>query len=205
MANSARTRKRSEDRREDLIKATLEAVGEAYSLEVTVGEIAQRAGVSSALAHHYFGGKDDLFLAAMRSLMTAFRQDVVARLRACRTARDRLSAIVRASFAPQQFAPSTVAAWVIFYARSGSSPRFARLLRIYVRRLRANLMHELKNCAVLEDPESAAEAIGAMIDGLYLRQGLRHAPPDPDKCIAITEAVIDDLLARGRSTVRPTA
>ena len=57
-------------RRAALVKATIEAVGAAGSLDVTVAQIARRAGMSSALAHHYFGSKEQIFLAAMRSILT---------------------------------------------------------------------------------------------------------------------------------------
>lgn len=195
LTNTARTRKRSEDRRGDLIQATLNSIGEASSLDVTVAEIARRAGVSSALAHHYFGGKDDLFLAAMRYLLSAFRDDVASRLRAAETPRARLSAIVDASFTQAQFATTTVAAWTIFYANAQSSPRYARLLQVYIRRLRSNLLNELRKLPTRDTPEQAAEAIGSMIDGLYLRQGLQRAPAARDQCVAITEALIDSLIA----------
>ena len=39
-------------RRAALVEATIAAIGEAGSLEVTVSQIAKRAGMSSALAHH---------------------------------------------------------------------------------------------------------------------------------------------------------
>ena len=58
-------------RRDALVKATIAEIGAAQSLDVTVGQIARRAGMSSALAHHYFGGKDQIFLAAMRYILTA--------------------------------------------------------------------------------------------------------------------------------------
>ncbi len=190
-----RTRKRSEDRRDELIAAALESIGEANSLDVTVAEIARRAGVSSALAHHYFGGKDDLFLAAMRHLMTIFREDVSTRLQVATTPRERLSAVVAGSFTAAQFETTTVAAWTIFYAKAQSSPRYARLLHLYVRRLRSNLIHELKRIPTVRDPEQAAESIGAMIDGLYLRQGLQRAPASGSQCTAITEDLIDSLVA----------
>ena len=53
-------------RRKALINATIAEIGQAGSLDVTVGQIARRAGMSSGLAHHYFGGKDQILLAAMR-------------------------------------------------------------------------------------------------------------------------------------------
>ena len=39
-------------RREALVKATIAEIGAAGSLDVTVSQIARRAGMSSALAHH---------------------------------------------------------------------------------------------------------------------------------------------------------
>ena len=47
-------------RKAALVNATIAEVGRAGSLDVTVSQIAKRAGMSSALAHHYFGAKDEL-------------------------------------------------------------------------------------------------------------------------------------------------
>ena len=44
-------------RRGALVQATIHEIGRAGSLDVTVTQIAKRAGMSSALAHHYFGAK----------------------------------------------------------------------------------------------------------------------------------------------------
>ena len=56
-------------RRDALVRATIAEIGAAGSLDVTVSRIAKRAGMSSALAHHYFGGKDQIFEAAMRQIL----------------------------------------------------------------------------------------------------------------------------------------
>jgi AcrR family transcriptional regulator len=50
-------------RRRALIDAAILTIGERGTLDVTMSEIAGRAGVSSALAHHYFGAKDGLLQA----------------------------------------------------------------------------------------------------------------------------------------------
>ena len=44
-------------RRSALVEATIHEIGARGSLDVTVNQIAKRAGMSSALAHHYFGSK----------------------------------------------------------------------------------------------------------------------------------------------------
>ena len=64
-------------RRRALIDATISAIGERGSLDVTMSDIAGRAGVSSALAHHYFGAKDDLLQATMRQLLADLGRDMV--------------------------------------------------------------------------------------------------------------------------------
>ena len=65
-------------RRSALVQATIAEIGAAGSLDVTVGQIARRAGMSTALAHHYFGGKDQIFLAAMRHILTEYATEVAA-------------------------------------------------------------------------------------------------------------------------------
>ena len=59
----------AEARRRALIGAALKEISDRGSLDVTVAQIATRDGVSSALAHHYFGANDDLILATMRHLL----------------------------------------------------------------------------------------------------------------------------------------
>ena len=184
----------AEARRRALIGAALREISDHGSLEVTVAQIAGRAGVSPALAHHYFGGKDDLILATMGHLLAEFRADLVAGLARADTPRRRLSAVIRGSFGPEQFHRATISAWLTFYAWALSSPAAARLLRIYQRRLHSNLVHDLKR---LSAPDAAriAEGAGALIDGVYLREALRGRPTQPEAAIAIVETYLDRELS----------
>ncbi|MCA0342352.1 MAG: TetR family transcriptional regulator, partial [Proteobacteria bacterium] len=77
-------------RRRALIDATVAAIGEAGTLDVTMSQIAGRAGVSSALAHHYFGAKDDLLRATMRSLLADLGREARAALKQAGTPRQRV-------------------------------------------------------------------------------------------------------------------
>src|SRR5690606_21996538 len=85
-------------RRKALIDAAISAIGEHGSLDVTMSEIAGRAGVSSALAHHYFGAKDELLLATMRHLLAELGADARRALKAAPTPRARVSAVVSVNF-----------------------------------------------------------------------------------------------------------
>jgi TetR/AcrR family transcriptional repressor of bet genes len=182
---------RAEMRRKALIGAALREVADRGSLDVTVAQIAGRAAVSPALAHHYFGTKDDLMLATMLHLLAEFRADVVARLRTACGPRARLSAIVAGSFGPDQFHRATISAWLTFYAWSLSSPGAARLLRLYQRRLHSNVVHALRPLVAAPEAERIAEAFGALVDGAYLREALRGRPTAPAAAIAAIEAYLD--------------
>ena len=72
-------------RRAALVKATIDVIGAQGSLDVTVSQIAKQAGMSSALAHHYFGGKNQIFLAAMHQILRDFGAEVRSALRAANT------------------------------------------------------------------------------------------------------------------------
>ena len=165
-------------RRAALVKATIEEIGERGSLDVTVAQIARRAGMSSALAHHYFGNKDNIFLAAMRHLLTEYSAEVRAALIAAKgDPRGRVAALLRANFGPSHFRSEVVAAWLNFYVLARTSPAAARLLRIYHRRLRSNLAHDLRPL-LGAGAIDAAERLAALIDGMYLKQGLAGGPAD---------------------------
>lgn len=157
-------------RRSALVEATITEIGAAGHLNVTVGQIARRAGMSTALAHHYFGGKDQIFLAAMRHILREFGHEVRQRLHAAPTPYLRAHAIIGACFAPSCFAPATISAWMTLYARAGSNAGTARLLRLYQLRLHSNLVHALR--PLTANPEVAATTLASLIDGLYLRAAL---------------------------------
>ncbi|MGH1367606.1 MAG: choline-binding transcriptional repressor BetI [Maritimibacter sp.] len=158
-------------RRDALVKATIAEIGASGSLDVTVARIARRAGVSSALAHHYFGGKDDLLLAAMRHILRRYSAAVRCELKSAQTPHARCAAIIRASFGPENFAPETVAAWLNFYVQAQSVPGAKRLLTIYQRRILSNLTHALRPALAKAAPD-AAQTLAALIDGLYIRHAL---------------------------------
>ena len=181
-------------RRKALVDATLKAVGDHGSLTVTMSEIARQAGVSPALAHHYFGSKDQLVIATIRSLLRQLRADAVAALETAATPREKLSAVIRVNFQAHQFAPETVAAWLAFYTEAQRSEDVRRLLVVYARRLNSNLLSSLKPLCPADDAARIAEGAAAMIDGLYLRQGLRSAPVSIESSIALTESYVNAML-----------
>lgn len=191
-------------RRRALIDATISAIGERGTLNITVSEIAGRAGVSSALAHHYFGPKEELLQATMRQLLADLGKDVIAALNTAATPRERVSAVISVNFNTGQFREETVHAWLAFYVEAQHSPSLRRLLHVYARRLHSNLMSGLAPLVSRIEAERMAEAIAAMIDGLYIRRALRDGLPNPASATALVEDYVDAKLKRPANLSRQT-
>ncbi|MBZ9654302.1 transcriptional regulator BetI [Phyllobacterium lublinensis] len=182
-------------RRRELIDAAIRTIGQRGSLDVTVAEIAHEAGVSPALAHHYFGGKEQLILATMRHLLKELGHDLARALQTADTPSARIAAVIAVNFSASQFAPETVGAWLTFYVHAQRSEDTRRLLRVYARRMHSNLVHGLQQLTSRAMATQIAEGTGAMIDGLYIRHALRNGAPEAASAIALVEDYVTTKLA----------
>jgi len=180
-------------RRSALVEATISEIGRAGSLDVTVSQIAKKAGVSSGLAHHYFGSKDQIFLAAMRHILVVFGAEVRGALLMAETPSDRLQAIIRSCFSAQNFRPEVVSAWLSFYVLAQQSDEAKRLLRIYHKRLNSNLIYAL-NALSVPNGQEVADTIAALIDGLYIRQALQRDEADAQRAVSLISAYVSQAL-----------
>ena len=188
-------------RRSALVAAAIEEIGRAGSLDVTVSQIARKAGMSSALAHHYFGSKDQIFLSAMRAVLAVFGSEVREALRGQVDPRTRVRGVIAASFSPQNFRPEVISAWLNFYVLALNSPEALRLLRAYRRRLHSNLMHDLRPL-VGKDAAEVARGIAAMIDGLYIRQSLRDETLNGAESVALVTGYFDQVAGSPAKDIR---
>ena len=157
---------------------------------MTVGQIARRAGVSSSLAFHYFGDKNQLFLGAMRHILRVYSAEVRAHLAGAEGPHQRLDAILRGNFATSNFERHVISAWLVFYVTALQLPAANQLLQVYKRRLRSTLLFDLRKISAA--PEAIADGLGAMIDGIYIRQAL--SDPDPEAALAMAQAYLDRAL-----------
>lgn len=183
-------------RRKALISAAIDAIHDRGMGQVTMGEIARRAGVSAALAHHYFGGKDQLLLATMRHLLSELGEEIQARLAEADTPRERLSAIIRGNFAAGQFRPAVISAWLAFYVQAQNDAEARRLLRVYRRRLESNLLHPLRELTSREQALRIAETAASLIDGVWIRRSLADDAPDPEGAARLVEDAVAEALRR---------
>lgn len=183
-------------RRRQLIDATIGTIEHHGFAETTIARISQAAGLSSGIISHYFGGKNALLEATMRSLLRELQTATTARLRRCHTPEQRIEAIVASNFAPEQFTPRVCAAWLAFYAQVPWSRQLARVHRVYVRRLRSNLLHAYRQCLPNQAAEYAAEGMSALIDGIYVRAALLGEPAQMARAHALAHEYLTMTLGR---------
>ncbi|MCA8880460.1 MAG: transcriptional regulator BetI [Rhodobacteraceae bacterium] len=182
-------------RRRALVDAAIAEIGRTGTLDVTVSQIARKAGMSSALAHHYFGSKDQMFLSAMRAVLNSFGTEVCSSLRGLAGHKERILAVIGACFSEQNFRPEVVAAWLNFYVLAQTSPEARRLLTVYYRRLNSNLVHDLRPLIGTRAP-GTARAIAALIDGLYIRQALREENLTGAASVALVSSYVESALSQ---------
>ncbi len=190
-------------RRRQLVEATIWSIHEFGLAETTVTRIAKKAGVSPGIVHHYFADKDELLFETMRVMLENLRLEVVRRLVDAKTPLERLQAIIAASFSGEQFSPEVVTAWLALYASSRQSVRLARILSLYHRRLRSNLvfaLRQIEHSASDSQIDLLAEAIAALIDGLYLRAALNPDLHEMEGPRAIADAFVWQLVDTQKGT-----
>jgi TetR/AcrR family transcriptional repressor of bet genes len=175
-------------RRRQLIDATIATIEAHGFADATIARISRTAGLSSGIISHYFGGKDALLEATMRSLLTELQGETIYRLR--RAGGDpvaRIEAVVGANFAERQFTPRVTTAWLAFYGQVPHSTDLARLHGAYVARLRSNLRHAFGQLLTAPAADRAAAGMASMIDGIWVRAALTPGPTDIDTAHALAD------------------
>ena len=156
-----------EMRRDELMDAAIEAIGEHGIVNATVFIIAGKAGMSAGLVNHYFDSKQELLALTLRSLSNLFRKDILDILPDKATPVERLKAIVDGSFVPQHFRGAKRMAWMQFMMTSQNDPAIRQLMRITGARFVSNIRYAVKDLVPKSEIDDVADGIAAIIDGFF--------------------------------------
>lgn len=173
------TRESAEQRRQALIKATLELVAEKGVRGATVRGIADRAAVTQGLIRHYFSSKEDLITAAYDHHMTQMTDLTFApaeEVEGC--ARDRLRVFVQSSLTPPVVDPRSIALWAGFLNKvqhdAGMKATHAKTYIEFRDQLEELIRAALAEAGIQASPARLyrlATACNALIDGLWMEGG----------------------------------
>lgn len=142
---------------------------------LTTTRICNEAGMSQGILTYYFKDKDEVLFEMVRHANRILMDEVVMRLRGARTHWDRIIAVIDGNFPETRFDRNTANAWVSFYAEAAHNQRYARLQRLFYRRLHSNLASALVPAVNRAEIDPFVLGFAAMLDGIWLRRGHSEA------------------------------
>jgi TetR/AcrR family transcriptional repressor of bet genes len=196
-ARAARTPTRiSEARRRDLIDAALSSIAEVGYQDVTVQSICDAAGLSRGLIGHYFAGKDELLLHAVRQVARDLEDATRATVELVGpNALARLHAVVEASFSRPSFTPERVSVWVALAGTARWSPPLAEVYRELWRSYRAAIGRLMARAAeergIAVDADRAALTFSRLVEGFYIGWADDPMAVTPDAAKAACHEYLD--------------
>jgi TetR/AcrR family transcriptional repressor of bet genes len=193
----------SDIRRQDLINAAIVSISEIGYNEVTVDTICKTAGVSRGLIGHYFSGKDELLLEAVKQVAAELGESTK------KAARDagsdpaaRLHAVVKASFSPPGFTADKVSVWVALAGNARWSSELAEIYRQLWRSYRVGIGRLIGQAASstgrVIDTQQAALTFAQLIEGLWIGWAADPDVVTQEQAEAACHRYLDSLLGTGR-------
>ncbi|MFN4143384.1 transcriptional regulator BetI [Aestuariivirga sp.] len=182
-------------RRRDLVEAAYLTFLDHGMKGMTMARIGERAGMSHGIVNYYFKTKAELLSAVVRKANFLILSDGARRLRAAKSPRERISAVIGANFTDDIFTREIARAWVSYYAMIGEHPEFERMQNALDRRVHSNLMHALRQMTAEAPAREIAQTIATMIDGLWIRHAKSNDQYNAAAAIRHIEEVVDARLA----------
>lgn len=163
-----------EQRRQELISATMETIADRGLAGTTLAEVTGRAGLSLGLANHHFSSKENLLTSTLRHLAEELRAVWVGRQGDMGlTTAEKLHAIVESMFDPAICTPTKIAVWFAFFGDAHYRGVYRAMVAEFDTE-RSDVIEAL--CGALAkqdnrsdiDPHAVAQSIEALADGLWL-------------------------------------
>jgi TetR/AcrR family transcriptional repressor of bet genes len=180
-------------RREALVEATLKCLKKYGHEGVSVRRISAASGVSIGLINHHFPSKSGLIAETYLTLALSLQESVRAQAEDKSVSpRGRLSQFFRASFTPELLDPQLFSVWVVFWSMVAHSPEIRAVHDQTYGKYRLILEDLLDQLAESGDApklklKSAAIALCALLDGLWVELSLSSQTFKPSEAIAICE------------------
>ncbi|MDE2295211.1 MAG: transcriptional regulator BetI [Gammaproteobacteria bacterium] len=185
-------------RRRALIDATLRSLERHGRDGASIRRISAIAGVSSGLISHHFRNKAKLIAAAYESLAIELQETLYRDSGAGdRSPRERVSAFIRASFAPSILEPRILNVWLVFWSMVMRAPAMRAVHDRTYRRYRSILGKLLQSVGrtrgVRVRARPAAIALSALLDGLWIELCLSPGTFRPTEAVMLCESWVDAL------------
>jgi AcrR family transcriptional regulator len=189
-------KKKQEERRAQILWATIELVAEAGIEGSTMKAIAERAGVSTGMITYYFEDKDDLITSAL-----AFGHQMVGdRTRALRSpeqGQDHLPALFSASLLEDAPDVPPLSFWIEYWAHASRTKELRDFRANRISRFRENIATTIREGVSSGrlradlDALLTTDLLQALLDGLQLKVALDSATISPSRAMQVVGLMLE--------------
>jgi TetR/AcrR family transcriptional repressor of bet genes len=174
-ATSRKTRRTAsrEERRRQLIDATMKCIARKGLSQTSIGDVASEAGLSQGIVNLHFESKDNLLTETLRTLANEYRAlfDKTLAKAGPRPA-DALLALMEMDLKPKLLDRQKLAIWFAFWGEVKSRPTYRKICDEYDRYY-DNEVERICREIIAEggydvDPAAAAEALSSLTNGIWL-------------------------------------
>jgi TetR/AcrR family transcriptional repressor of bet genes len=171
--SSRRTATR-EERRQQLIAATVKCISKKGIGSTTLGDVAQEAGLSQGIVNLHFASKENLFNETLQYLAEDYKAQFDSTLaKAAPEAADKLLALMEMDLKPSVCDRQKLAVWFAFWGEVKSVPTYQKICEAYDRGYDESIY---ALCQTIIDegnyknvsPQIVTDALSSMTDGLWL-------------------------------------
>lgn len=160
-------------RREQLIRATIDELAKRGYADLTLADVAERAGLSRGIVNFHFDSKRKLLVETLRFMADEYAEFWHQALeRAGLAPAERLWALVAADFDAEVCNRRKIAAWCAFWGEAKSRPIYREICGerdlIHSDTLRGLCRELVAEGGYEHDPDRVAEGLDALLEGLWL-------------------------------------
>ena len=189
-------RLKPEERRQELVEATLDCLSRLGPHGTGVREICRQVDVSPGLLSYYFDSKEDLILEALRALT----RDIYDKMRSVLvdgedSPEQRLRSAIGLYFSSGEIATERSGAYLAFWTLGRTDPAVRRIQRAAYRGRQGLLEPVLEELAyergVRIDRRSAADGLAGLLDGLWLEICIGASTLSPAAAVSLSWSWLD--------------
>jgi AcrR family transcriptional regulator len=163
----------AEIRREEIIAAFLKVLSEKGFDKATIREIAQEAGCTHRMLHHYFTTKEALVIAAVENFIASYAPGLEQGLLKYNSPSEKMHAFFDLFMNPENFDLPQIQAWVQTLALSDNHPAIMKSVRCWYDRIKGIIAEIVREGIEIGefrkvDPNAVAELILESSEGSAL-------------------------------------
>lgn len=177
------------ERRQQLIDATMRVLARRGYAQTTLAEVAREAGVSHGLVLFHFASKEKLLTETLLFMAEEYRENWLQALAAAGPSpAEQLDALMRADYVPAICTPEHLACWCSFWGEVQSRPIYQQECasndRRYIERMEEICAALITDGGYGHDAVRTARALRLINEGLWLDMLSMQNPYSRDEAIA---------------------